>query len=321
MYLHFVYFSVFNKYFKKIVTGSTTAHKYVDWVNLHDIPNVRPNSYYLRLPFYLQGSANAHILIASKENPSEFDDAYELIIGAWKDSRIVLRKRLNGAVIADVYWPNLLSELKRKKFVLEITKSGYIRLYVEDLPYKPVLEVFDPISEDWKLEVLSFKNLLRESLSFYYGNLVQDNYEKPLKELIKEKYQTSELHPWFTEYVQFKQYLDLKGRLGKNCYCFINVRLINCLIFFLFYLVLTQNSKYWEAWNSTFTHLVPVDQVYRPSGWTLRYPLYIQGLKDIRILLSATENPYNNLEQTYTICKYFNYDFEIKNMNLINRFL
>lgn len=184
---------------------------------------------------------------------------------------------MNGAVLANVYWPNLLTSFKRKKFVLEITKHGDIKLFVEDLPYKPILTAYDPIPEDWKLDFVSFKNLLREKLQFYYGNVVHDNYDKFVKELVKEKYQKVELHPMFLDYYQFKNYLDIK--------------------------TLTLNSKYWEAWNNTFTNLIPIEDVYRPSGYSVRFPVYIQGFKDARILLSAKPDPYSNLDQTYVICK------------------
>lgn len=61
-----------------ISTSSDHGGYYKDWVNLQDMPDVRPYGYFMRFPFYLQGSANAHIVISSKENPDEFDNAYEL---------------------------------------------------------------------------------------------------------------------------------------------------------------------------------------------------------------------------------------------------
>lgn len=189
-----------------------------------------------------------------------------------------MRKRLNGAVLANIYWPNLLTQYKRKKFVLEISKFGEIKLYVEDLPYKPIMEVFDPLPEDWKLDYVSFKNHQREHLHFYYGDLVQTNYDKIVKELVKEEYNDVQLNPMFEDYLKFKNYLDIK--------------------------MLTMHGKYYEAWNNTFTNIIQVEDVYRPKGYVLRYPVYVQGFKDTRILLSATPNPYSNLEQTYQICKY-----------------
>lgn len=162
-----------------------------------------------------------------------------------------------------------------------MTKEGEIRLFVEDMPYKPIMTAYDPIPEDWKLNYISFKNLFREHLRFYYGNVVRENYDNVIKELIKEKYQKAELHPMFVDYYKFKNYLDIK--------------------------TLTMNSKYWEAWNNTFTHMIPVEDAYRANGYNIRFPFYVQGFKDARILLSATPNPYMNLDEAYVICKHIQY--------------
>lgn len=51
---------------------------YVNYVKLTDIDNIRPKDYYIRMPFYIQGSANAHIIFSSVEKATEFDDAYEI---------------------------------------------------------------------------------------------------------------------------------------------------------------------------------------------------------------------------------------------------
>lgn len=76
--LLFCFFTDFQKYFKVIETKPEFGSHYREWIKLEDMPEVRPNGYFMRFPFYLQGSGNAHILISSKENPDEFDNAYEL---------------------------------------------------------------------------------------------------------------------------------------------------------------------------------------------------------------------------------------------------
>lgn len=51
---------------------------YVNYVKLSDIDNIRPKDYWIRIPFYIQGSANAHILLSAVEKATELDDAYEI---------------------------------------------------------------------------------------------------------------------------------------------------------------------------------------------------------------------------------------------------
>lgn len=68
----------FRKYFKEYVTLPEQPDSYVHYVKVNDIDGVRPKGYLLRFPFYVQGSQMAHVLLASKENPTEQDMAYEI---------------------------------------------------------------------------------------------------------------------------------------------------------------------------------------------------------------------------------------------------
>lgn len=247
----------------------------MQWINFDNLQGVRPNGYRLRLPFYLQGTQNAHIVVSTKENPTAWEPAYELIIGGLRNTRLVLRKRVNGAVLADVFWPNILSQFQKKKFVLEITQSGHIHLYSEDFPYQPILKAFDVIPEDWTFNYLSFKNSLNEKLYFYYGNPVEVNFQTVVNQLLVEKYKEVTLNPLFQDWKLIQREIDIK--------------------------LLTQHSKYFETWEPSYQKYIAIPDNYRPTGYNLRTGFYVQSPRHIRILLSTSQNPATETDFDYEI--------------------
>lgn len=68
----------FEKHFKKYEILPETPSKYAWYTKVTELPEVRVDGYIVRLPFYVQGKGNAHILFSPKENPSETDNVYEL---------------------------------------------------------------------------------------------------------------------------------------------------------------------------------------------------------------------------------------------------
>lgn len=99
------------------------SNKYTQFVKIADFEGAQPSGYVLRWPFSVEGRGNAHILASPAMNPTELDDAYEVVIGAWGNHHIIIRKRINGAVLADVHVPHVLSETKLKTFVLDISEG------------------------------------------------------------------------------------------------------------------------------------------------------------------------------------------------------
>lgn len=59
-------------------TKPNVNNKYVEFVKLTEVKDIRPEGYVLRLPFYLRAKANAFVLLSTKEKPTENDDAYEI---------------------------------------------------------------------------------------------------------------------------------------------------------------------------------------------------------------------------------------------------
>lgn len=70
--------AVFAKYFKLLQTKPNAVGKYVDYVDLKEIENIRSDDYILRMPFYVRAKANVHLLLSKKPNPTKDDDAYEI---------------------------------------------------------------------------------------------------------------------------------------------------------------------------------------------------------------------------------------------------
>lgn len=68
---------VFAKYFKLLQTEPNVNNKYVEFIDLKEIENIRSEEYIVRMPFYLRTRENAHLLFSTKPNPTEDDDAYE----------------------------------------------------------------------------------------------------------------------------------------------------------------------------------------------------------------------------------------------------
>lgn len=185
------------------------------------------------------------------------------VIGGWDNTRTIIRKRINGAVLDDAFWPNLLSEHKRTKFVIEISTIGDIKIYAEDDLYHPIVQAFDvnPLA----VQYLSIKNYNKEHIELFYGNkwqAVKDNID----ELIGEKY------GHYLEHPVLGVYKKMSGKLTAQ--------------------LLWQKSHYYESWSTAYTKFVKVDQTWpKPDDMRLQFPVIVEGSEDARILLSSTQTP------------------------------
>lgn len=62
-------------------------------------------------------------------------------------------------------------------------------------------------------------------------------------------------------------------------------------------------GKYYESWQASYDNYLTINEKYRPSGYVLRYPFYVQGAGGIQILLSTVENPDYATDAVYEIRK------------------
>lgn len=235
--------------------------QYVQFVALNDIQGAHRAGYLIQLPFYVQGAKMAHLLFSSIAHPTEHDDAYEVVIGDKENSRVILRKRMNGAVLADIYWPNTLSEYKRTKFVFEVSDSGLVQLFSEFDPYNPMLTAFDPVPVP--INYLSFKNWLPMKMIF---NLAPKELTEidTKKKLLLDEYKTLALNPLWSHWSQIASKVDAQH--------------------------LMLNGKYYESVQDVYTKVLPIGGLYKPIGYAMRFPVYTQGVGVVKFMLTSVEN-------------------------------
>lgn len=252
----------FNKYLKMLHTTPEPNGKYLQWIKLSEIDGVKPIGYLLRFPFYIQGPANAHVLLASRENPTLEDNAYEFLIGGLNNTRVEIRKRINGISMMDVRVPNVLSEEGQKKFVIEITTQGEIKLYSEDNPYRPLAVAFDPNPID--INYISFKNHNSEKLQFYYGNPPHMNHADIVTDLLVADKKQLSVHPLLRHWNNKDLKVDLK--------------------------TLIQHSDYQQVQKlgDTFS---PIDSQFLQKGYALRMEVYLLASSHAVISLANVAQP------------------------------
>lgn len=175
----------------------------------------------------------------------------------------MLRKRINGAELANMPWPNVLSDSRRTKFVFEISTDGLIKLYMEDSPYMPVLRAFDP--RPVAVKVMSFKNYLTERLDFWWGDQPELSTEKIVEELITENHVQKDIHPLFVHWEKLSLDVELPA--------------------------LVANGKYVESWDNLYSDVWPIEDKWKQSGFSLRIPFWVQGSRDAHIILSPEQKP------------------------------
>lgn len=252
----------FKKYFHLFSTTPELNDKYLQWIKLSEIENVRPDGYLLRFPFYIQGSANAHILLSQKQNPSLEDNAFEFVIGGLSNTRVEIRKRINGISIVDVRVPNVLSEWGKKKFVIEISKNGEIKLYSQDNPYRPLAVAFDP--NPFAIEYISFKNHNFEKLQFFYGNPPHIDSSVIVAELLAAEKNQLSVHPMLRDWTIGDFNIDVR--------------------------TLALHSKYYEARKSVI-EFMPINTKCIQKGYALRMPIYLLGSSEAVVSLSNVKIP------------------------------
>lgn len=262
----------FKRYMKVYQTSEKQTNKYVQFVKLNDIEGVRPYGYLLRMPFYIQGTENAHILLSPTENPDETDATYEIVIGDLQNTRVVIRKKIRGVTLVDTRVTSILSKYRKMKFVLEVSTAGDIKLYSELDLYKPLLSYFDP--KVIEFDYISFKNYKTEKLDFFYGHIPRENKVKLVGELLADWKTKLTVNPFLVGYNNIDTAITIP--------------------------TLVKYSKYYEAWTKKYDMWYQLDKEWQPKGWHVRMPVYLQGPSDAYIILSDKPNPGAN-DKVYEI--------------------
>lgn len=151
-------------------------------------------------------------------------------------------------------------------------------MFSEDDLFKPIISAYDILP--LKVKYVSFKNLLIERLSFYYGFYPSEKIVDNV--LIKNPLLVNPL------------LLDVGKIIGDLKISLWDAKLKLQL---LANKLLVQYSKYYESWDKVYRNPVQLTEKYQPTGYTLRMPLYLQGSRDAYILLTTTSTvPTDNVD-------------------------
>lgn len=122
---------------------------YTDAIKFKSMANAQADGYVFRLPIYVQGVRDAHILLSHSVDPDP-NNGYEIckfnlnfsqgkifinvlkfffyvVIGGWGNLRTLIRK--NGEVIAETDEYNVLNEFKPIKVLIEMTRGKLFSLF------------------------------------------------------------------------------------------------------------------------------------------------------------------------------------------------
>jgi len=133
-------------------------------VKLDSIKNSQPDGYVVRIPVFVKGVRDAHILLQSG-NSANPNDGYEIVLGGWGDTKHLIRK--DGDVVTKVNEYNVLNEFQPIKVVVELNKDGELKVFTDANKYTPLLYYKDPQPIN-NLSTISFTAYFR-NVDFYYG--------------------------------------------------------------------------------------------------------------------------------------------------------
>lgn len=150
-------------------------------------------------------------LIAGRRRVHHIFDSriFIAVIGGWDNKYVILRKRINGPILAKVYLPNIISDVRRKKFVFDVSVDGHIKLHAEDSPSEPIFSVFDPTPV--RVHAMSFKSNSIENVEFISGAKPSMPMENVVSDLISSSYGPMSTHPAFINWNKIMKTLNLNG--------------------------------------------------------------------------------------------------------------
>lgn len=131
------------------------------------------------------------------------------MIGGFSNKYVILRKRVDGSIVAKAYWPNIISDIRRTKFVFEVTVDGYVKLYSDISPYKPILSFFDP--KPVRIEFMAFKSDSSEKIEYFWGKNPTLPLDKVANELISSIFGQKSIRPEFSNWSKIVPALNVKS--------------------------------------------------------------------------------------------------------------
>lgn len=242
---------VFQDYFQQIRT--TSEGNETTWLKLSNLNGVRPKGYLIRVPFYLNATRESIVLFTEYDNLNPYNNAYELceyffffffefdtldifdakiafilfsVIGGGSNTRVLIRKRINGGELAVAYWPRILSVSSPKKFVFEVALSGEINLYSEDNPLVPLLTAFDP--KPFSINYLTYRTVYKQDSTFYISDIPLDSPQQIRDHLLQKYFITATLHPLLQNW----ELLAPKITQKSKCFFIVVVVVVERIFYF-----------------------------------------------------------------------------------------
>lgn len=135
------------------------------------------------------------------------------MIDGCSNNYVILRKRIDGSIVAKAYWPNIISDSRRTKFVFEVMVNGRVQLYSDVNPNKPILSFFDP--KPVHIQFVSFKSDSNERVEFFWGKNPTMPIENIVQDLITGNYGQKTIHPEFINWNKLLPMLNVKSKFAS----------------------------------------------------------------------------------------------------------
>ena len=105
-----------------------SKYEYTDFFNISDVRGSQPEGYLIRFPFKAYAGRDVHVVLSATNNPDfEKDAVYEILIGGWGNSRVLIRRKKRTDPMADFEYDQLLKKYEENDFTIEIS-TGTMRM-------------------------------------------------------------------------------------------------------------------------------------------------------------------------------------------------
>lgn len=244
----------------------TTEYNYTQFVNLNDVKDAQPTGYFARVPVYVIGARDGHIVLSKTNTPNrDTDFAYEFLFGGYGNTRIVIRKRIQNYPLKELILSEIISELRPLKVLIEVAKNGHIKVFTDNKA-EPIIEAFDPFV--LPVQYLSFASY-QGSPNEYLYNCNSD-----------------------------KTTIDTSNDIQKQPVAVPTNDLSRVSLDTL--VTKCQTEETWELQYNKFHELKSLKNS-QAENYLFKLNFFIFGGKDVHILLSSTEKPNIETESAYEI--------------------
>jgi len=241
-------------------------YEYKNFTELSTLPNAQPTGYLARVPVYILGSRDGHIILSPTNTPNKTtDQVYEILLGGWGNTRAVLRKKIRNYAFVDVEAKNILSPVRPLKVVIEVSKDGHINVFTDN-NVEPLLSAYDP--NPLPVKYISFASFEYANVEYLYNCVSDKSAVLSANSIPKKPAQPSD--PSDLQTVPIED--------------------------------LVHKCKYEEHWENDYkTFHALSDFNTQAEGYQFKVHFYAHGSQDVHVVLSATDKPNLEKDSVYEI--------------------